>query len=171
MTAENIFDCIIDGNVSDLSDLSSDDGCDDPTYNIEEIDADNSDDSEEQHVDARWSGTSGRPSLDSLSASTTIRFGTPKPIPVSDVRLDGKDHLPIPFKSECAQRCRQRGCAGRGRIRCSKCDVVLCLTAKKIVFSVFIQNNYDFYTFTFELTCFFVIYWIINIELVKFTQN
>lgn len=48
-------------------------------------------------------------------------------IPPNEVRLDMHGHFPehVPLKSQ--MRCRNQGCSGKTRIRCTKCDLFLCL--------------------------------------------
>ncbi|KAL3219426.1 hypothetical protein MRX96_030440 [Rhipicephalus microplus] len=45
----------------------------------------------------------------------------------SEVRLDKYGHFPehVPLKSQ--MRCRNQGCSGKTRVRCTKCDLFLCL--------------------------------------------
>lgn len=48
-------------------------------------------------------------------------------MPPSEVRLDKYGHFPehVPLKSQ--MRCRNQGCSGKTRVRCTKCDLFLCL--------------------------------------------
>ena len=59
------------------------------------------------------------------------------PIPPSQRRTAGNKHLPEMDDIPLAMRCRQKDCKGRSRVRCSSCNVYLCLTTKRNCFKEF----------------------------------
>lgn len=66
------------------------------------------------------------------SSATDSQRKTTKPVPIpnNDVRLDGYHHFPDHMKLENPMKCRNFGCAGKTRVRCTKCNVFLCLQNK-----------------------------------------
>lgn len=71
----------------------------------------------------------GRPSS---STPTSLRQAhNSKPMPTKSTRYDGSSHWPLHVHAKFAQRCKNEGCTSKSRICCQKCNVFLCLNAKK----------------------------------------
>lgn len=58
-------------------------------------------------------------------------------VPCPDKRYDGFEHWPLNEDLKNPLRCRLEGCDSRTRIKCSKCDIYLCLTKHKNCFKQF----------------------------------
>ena len=65
------------------------------------------------------------------------RRGPAALVPTKAIRLDGLDHWPVFMENGKEGRCKNPGCEATTRIKCSKCGVNLCLTAKSICFHFF----------------------------------
>ncbi|KAH9364169.1 hypothetical protein HPB48_015426 [Haemaphysalis longicornis] len=63
-------------------------------------------------------------------------------IPPNEVRLDMHGHFPehVPLKSQ--MRCRNQGCSGKTRIRCTKCDLFLAFSTETALL-IFTQLRTD----------------------------
>ena len=73
----------------------------------------------------------GRPRLTerpSLSEPAAKKRRTAVSIPPKEVRYDGFEHWPEAIKGVNQSRCRVENCTGKSRIRCTKCNVFLCLS-------------------------------------------
>ncbi|KAG5880857.1 hypothetical protein JTB14_034266 [Gonioctena quinquepunctata] len=57
-----------------------------------------------------------------------------------DKRLDGFEHRPNNEDMKNLVKCRLEGCESRSRIRCTKCNVFLCLSKNKNCFVSFHKN-------------------------------
>ena len=74
----------------------------------------------------------GRPSLEDAEPAAKIRrFVAPRP--VDDVRYDGIGHWPVHDKKGRCRQCRK----GWSRMKCLKCETMLCFTGDKNCFVVF----------------------------------
>lgn len=51
--------------------------------------------------------------------------------PLSEVRYDGLDHLPMFSDQKNTGRCKNEGCNGKTYVKCSKCQLHLCMTRAK----------------------------------------
>ena len=81
----------------------------------------------------------GRPSLADVEKQLQAkkRRGPAALVPAKAIRLDGLDHWPVFMENGKKGRCKNPGCETTTRIKCSKCGVNLCLTAKSICFHFF----------------------------------
>lgn len=61
----------------------------------------------------------------------------PATLPCSDKRYDRFDHWPIPEDLKNPLSCRMEKCESRSRVRCSKCNVYLCLSKQQNCFLKF----------------------------------
>jgi hypothetical protein len=61
------------------------------------------------------------------------------PIPSACKVKDKYDHWPVVDDLKTARNCRKANCQSRTRVRCSKCKIYLCLTAKNTCFRDFHQ--------------------------------
>ena len=79
----------------------------------------------------------GRPSTSSIDAvhSAKVSKDPTKSIPNKSIRSDGYEHWPE--LSETKGRCRYPGCKGIPKVKCTKCDVRLCLTPNSKCFRKF----------------------------------
>lgn len=59
------------------------------------------------------------------------------PVPPKTKVNDGFEHWPEVCNIPNPKCCRMKGCKGRSRTKCTKCDIYLCLTAKKNCFKIF----------------------------------
>lgn len=59
------------------------------------------------------------------------------PVPPTTKVKDGFEHWPEVCNIPNPKCCRMKGCKSRSRIKCTKCDIYLCLTAKKNCFTIF----------------------------------
>jgi len=59
------------------------------------------------------------------------------PVPPTNKVKDGFEHWPEVCNIPNPKCCRMKGCKSRSRIKCTKCDIYLCLTAKKNCFTIF----------------------------------
>ncbi|KAH9374627.1 hypothetical protein HPB48_014672 [Haemaphysalis longicornis] len=82
----------------------------------------------------------GRPSLQE-PAELPRKEHNAEPRPVNAVRYDDLNHWPARSAQQFAQRCKFDGCTSRSRILCQKCNVFLCFSAKRIVFTLYITNE------------------------------
>lgn len=57
------------------------------------------------------------------------------PQPLKEVRLDNVHHLPKFMDDKFASKCRYPGCKSRSRIKCSKCDIYLCVLKNNCFFN------------------------------------
>ena len=60
--------------------------------------------------------------------------------PIEEVRFDSVGHWPEHLDG-LGQRCKMEGCAGRSRIKCTKCNIFLCLTKDRNCFKAFHLKN------------------------------
>ncbi|XP_063878299.1 piggyBac transposable element-derived protein 2-like isoform X1 [Scylla paramamosain] len=60
--------------------------------------------------------------------------GRVAPTPAKDIRMDSVGHWPIPSER---QRCKHPGCKNKATIKCSKCQVHLCLNKKSNCYLLF----------------------------------
>lgn len=60
--------------------------------------------------------------------------GRVAPTPAKDIRMDSVGHWPIPSER---QRCKLPGCKNKATIKCSKCEVHLCLNKKSNCYLLF----------------------------------
>lgn len=60
-------------------------------------------------------------------------------LPSHEVRLDRVDHFSEFVKRDSPMKCRLKGCLGKTRFRCMKCNVYLCLQNRNCFFSF--HNN------------------------------
>ena len=69
-----------------------------------------------------------RPPRSSIDASHSAKTkkGTAKPMPNRSIRNDGYEHWPE--FCETKGRCRNPGCKGIPKVKCTKCDVRSCFT-------------------------------------------
>lgn len=58
-------------------------------------------------------------------------------LPAKEVRKLGSEHLPIAEDLKDAARCRNENCSGRTRVRCSKCNIFLCILKNRNCFFEF----------------------------------
>ena len=65
------------------------------------------------------------------------RRGSAALVPTKAIRLDGLDHLPVFMENGKKGRCKNPDCEATTRMKCSKCGVNLCLTAKSHCFHFF----------------------------------
>ena len=81
----------------------------------------------------------GRPSLADVEKQLQAkkRCGPAALVPTKAIRLDGLDHWPVFMENGKKGRCKNPGCEATTRIKCSKCGVNLCLTAKSNCFHFF----------------------------------
>ena len=81
----------------------------------------------------------GRPSLADVEKQLQAkkRRGPAALVPTKAIRLDGLDHWPVFMENGKKGRCKNPGCEATTRIKCSKCGVNLCLTAKSNCFHFF----------------------------------
>ena len=79
----------------------------------------------------------GRPSTTSIDADHAAKAqrGSAKPVPNKSVRTDGYEHWPE--FSETKGRCRNPGCKGIPKVKCTKCGVRLCFTTNSNCFKKF----------------------------------
>lgn len=63
------------------------------------------------------------------------RDGIRIPLPTLEQRTKHAKHLPDRIAKP--GRCRMPGCIARGRVRCTKCNVVLCMNSNKNCFIAF----------------------------------
>jgi len=59
------------------------------------------------------------------------------PVPPTTKVKDGFEHWPEVCNIPNPKCCRMKGYKSRSRIKCTKCDIYLCLTAKKNCFTIF----------------------------------
>lgn len=59
------------------------------------------------------------------------------PVPHVSVRTCSAAHLPEMADLKNPKRCRGPGCSGKSRVRCTKCDVFLCLQSERNCFAAF----------------------------------
>lgn len=77
----------------------------------------------------------GRPTLSTEVAESSKHKAEIRPD--IDIRLDTINHFPVHSDKALPTRCKNIGCDGRSRWKCSKCDVHLCLTIKNNCFYSF----------------------------------
>lgn len=78
-----------------------------------------------------------RDPTDDLSEMPTTSHYKPATIPTMDKRLDGYNHWPICDTIKAPRCCRLKNCSSRSKIRCTKCNVYLCLSKDNHCFYVF----------------------------------
>lgn len=59
------------------------------------------------------------------------------PVPPVSVRTTCAVHIPEMVNLKNPMRCREKGCSGKSRVRCMKCDVYLCLQTGRNCFATF----------------------------------
>lgn len=75
----------------------------------------------------------GRPSNQSPQ-SAIKRAHKAEPLPTHTARYGGYNHWPDHVSNTNAQGCRREGCSSKGRIRCRKCSIFLCLSSQNDCF-------------------------------------
>lgn len=90
------------------------------------------------------SGTSSKRSSEvvvdnSLQEMHANKRNKPVDIPNKDVRQTGNEHLPICSVTDKNKfmRCRNKGCSGKTRFMCVKCNIYLCIAAERQCFFEF----------------------------------
>jgi hypothetical protein len=82
----------------------------------------------------------GRPFNDSQE-NLSPAASRPETRPIPDVQFDEFGHFPIHEDAPFPQRCKNKDCKGRSRIKCSKCLVHLCLNKSQNCFLNFHKKN------------------------------
>ncbi|XP_013882896.1 piggyBac transposable element-derived protein 3 isoform X2 [Austrofundulus limnaeus] len=62
------------------------------------------------------------------------------PVPHVSIRTCSAAHLPEMADLKNPKRCRGQGCSGKSRVRCTKCNVFLCLQSERNCFAAFHQR-------------------------------
>ncbi|XP_067944430.1 piggyBac transposable element-derived protein 3-like [Watersipora subatra] len=63
------------------------------------------------------------------------------PLPMAYNREKGAKHLPEAVKLNNSARCRREGCSNKTSIRCTKCNVFLCINASRNCFMLFHKST------------------------------
>lgn len=101
-------------------------------------------------VAQEWlSTTVKKRSLPQESSSSDTEEDVPKklsqnyrgPVPPTTKVKDRFQHWPEVSKLSTARICRMKNCKSRTRVKCTKCNIYLCLTAKNNCFTSFHTNK------------------------------